>query len=527
MERCNRCFFYYLAFDFGSTLLLIGTKIVTLANEFCCFGLKLSFTEGLHSHRNGGLVDMSYNIDRNMIFKRDSRKVSGTQTTTEHYYAGGYEKIVQTQGRSLGLVEHKYHLMGGNIVITHRSNGTKDTHYLHKDTQGSVSLITNESGSVIAQHIYDPFGKQTTLSTHSLFAQAIYNAPSHQGYTGHHELSDVGIVHMGGRIYDPTLGRFLQADPFVQAPNNTQNYNRYSYVLNNPMSYTDPSGYFFKKLEKLVKRYWKVAVAVGVSVFTYGAASGWAASWGMTQGFSMSVLGSTQTFVTGLSVGGTVTAGAIAGAAGGFVAGALNSGNLSGALRGALAGSIAGTAGGYANFGDVSGWGDAAGRIGVSALGGCAAGKASGGSCRKGASTAAMIQALSMGASELYKRVSTKTSKQTGQPYNSDGKPHLKQRGQSDVGKQLDKETLEKIARGERKPPLGSDQSGFMQGAAKGPYMDAFAEFHDGLHDFSFIPDDQVSLILTMPPSYAVTVLAAAQPYSDYYYLNLIRESGE
>jgi hypothetical protein len=53
---------------------------------------------------------------------------------------------------------------------------------------------------------------------------------------------------MGGRIYDPTLGRFLQADPHVQAPRNSQNYNRYSYVLNNPMSYTDPSGFFFKKL---------------------------------------------------------------------------------------------------------------------------------------------------------------------------------------------------------------------------------------------------------------------------------------
>ncbi|PKI02518.1 RHS repeat-associated core domain-containing protein [Glaciecola sp. 33A] len=53
---------------------------------------------------------------------------------------------------------------------------------------------------------------------------------------------------MKGRIYDPTIGRFMQADPFIQAPNNSQNYNRYSYVLNNPMSYTDPSGYFFKKL---------------------------------------------------------------------------------------------------------------------------------------------------------------------------------------------------------------------------------------------------------------------------------------
>ena len=53
---------------------------------------------------------------------------------------------------------------------------------------------------------------------------------------------------MNGRVYDPKLGRFLSADPFVQAPANTQSYNRYAYVLNNPLSYTDPDGYFFKKL---------------------------------------------------------------------------------------------------------------------------------------------------------------------------------------------------------------------------------------------------------------------------------------
>jgi len=57
---------------------------------------------------------------------------------------------------------------------------------------------------------------------------------------------------MNGRIYDPTLGRFLQADPHIQAPSNSQSYNRYSYVLNNPLSYTDPSGYFFKKLFKAI-----------------------------------------------------------------------------------------------------------------------------------------------------------------------------------------------------------------------------------------------------------------------------------
>src|SRR5438105_7836641 len=50
---------------------------------------------------------------------------------------------------------------------------------------------------------------------------------------------------MNGRIYDPGIGRFLSADPFVQAPTQTQNYNRYSYVLNNPLSFTDPSGFNF------------------------------------------------------------------------------------------------------------------------------------------------------------------------------------------------------------------------------------------------------------------------------------------
>lgn len=74
-----------------------------------------------------------------------------------------------------------------------------------------------------------------------------------------------GIVHMKGRIYDPTIGRFLQADPHIQAPLNSQNYNRYSYVLNNPLSYTDPSGYFFKSLFKFVKKYWKTIVAIAAS----------------------------------------------------------------------------------------------------------------------------------------------------------------------------------------------------------------------------------------------------------------------
>ncbi|MFC3122874.1 RHS repeat-associated core domain-containing protein [Agaribacter flavus] len=75
-----------------------------------------------------------------------------------------------------------------------------------------------------------------------------------RGYTGHEHVEHADIIHMNGRIYDPTLGRFLQADPFIQAPMNSQSYNRYSYVLNNPLSYTDPSGYFFKAIGNVFKK---------------------------------------------------------------------------------------------------------------------------------------------------------------------------------------------------------------------------------------------------------------------------------
>jgi len=64
-----------------------------------------------------------------------------------------------------------------------------------------------------------------------------------RGYTGHEHLDAFSLINMNGRVYDPWLGRFISPDPFLQAPTNSQNYNRYSYALNNPFKYTDPTGY--------------------------------------------------------------------------------------------------------------------------------------------------------------------------------------------------------------------------------------------------------------------------------------------
>lgn len=63
-------------------------------------------------------------------------------------------------------------------------------------------------------------------------------------YTGHRKLEAAkGLIHIKGRVDDSTIGRFLYADPCIQEASNSQSYNRYSYVSNNPLSYTDPTGY--------------------------------------------------------------------------------------------------------------------------------------------------------------------------------------------------------------------------------------------------------------------------------------------
>ena len=76
----------------------------------------------------------------------------------------------------------------------------------------------------------------------------------------HEHLDEMGVIHMNGRIYDPLIGRFMSADPFIQAPENLQSHNRFSYVMNNPLSYTDPSGYF--SLKKLFKAIIGIIIAI-------------------------------------------------------------------------------------------------------------------------------------------------------------------------------------------------------------------------------------------------------------------------
>lgn len=93
----------------------------------------------------------------------------------------------------------------------------------------------NIEGNVDFEACYDAWGKQTVTTNTLNF---------HRGYTGHEMLPEFGLINMNGRLYDPALGRFLSPDNYVQMPDFSQSFNRYSYCLNNPLKYTDPSGEF-------------------------------------------------------------------------------------------------------------------------------------------------------------------------------------------------------------------------------------------------------------------------------------------
>ncbi len=124
------------------------------------------------------------------------------------------------------------------------SNTTSyDLKYFHLDGQGSIIAITNSVGAVVERLSYDAWGKRRNANGTDDLGNALVSASTDHGYTGHEHLDDMGLIHMNGRVYDPRTGRFLQADPTIQSPGNLQSFNRYSYVMNNPFFYTDPSGF--------------------------------------------------------------------------------------------------------------------------------------------------------------------------------------------------------------------------------------------------------------------------------------------
>jgi RHS repeat-associated protein len=154
-------------------------------------------------------------------------------------------------------------LSAGNPAIG--GNQASSLRYMHHDHLGSVAAVTSDTGAVIERLAFDPWGKRRNVDGKSDTTDSLVGQTTDRGYTEHEHLDEMGIIHMNGRVYDPLVGRMMSADPFIQAPGSLQSYNRYSYVMNNPLNLTDPSGYrsIFQKLMHLGDRISSIGVSLG------------------------------------------------------------------------------------------------------------------------------------------------------------------------------------------------------------------------------------------------------------------------
>ncbi len=169
---------------------------------------------------------------------------AGNTTITDLYFGGCYEK--HTEGNATPI--ERLYLFGDYYnapAVLIKQGNTYTVNYILRDYQGSITHVLASDGTVLQELSYDAWGRLRNPSTLRKYLPG--EEPTlllGRGYTGHEHLQRFGLINMNARLYNPMVSRFLSPDPYVQMPDNTQNFNRYSYCLNNPLKYIDENGEF-------------------------------------------------------------------------------------------------------------------------------------------------------------------------------------------------------------------------------------------------------------------------------------------
>lgn len=184
---------------------------------------------------------------------------------TKYFFGGDYEIE-----RSQSGIERKLHYISGGdglfAIYVMNDDGNDSLYYIHKDYLGNIETVTDSRGSIVSKLSFDPWGRRRDPVTWT-YNKSPFPTIFDRGFTSHEHLEIFGLINMNGRLYDPWLGRMLSPDLFIKNDKNTQDYNRYSYAMNNPLVFVDPDGNFPF-----------IIVGIGVLVGAYiggSAAEGW------------------------------------------------------------------------------------------------------------------------------------------------------------------------------------------------------------------------------------------------------------
>ena len=370
------------------------------------------------------------------------KTISENGYTAEFIYTGDYDRVKMTILQKGNKISTRYYMgdcyeleetpetkkerlyLGGDYysapTVLVREKGLSKLYYILRDHLGSITHIIDADGKLIQELSYDAWGRLRNPDNHQIYEPGMEpNLFLGRGYTGHEHLVQFGLINMNARLYDAALGRFLSPDPYVQMPDFTQNFNRYSYGLNNPLKYIDKDGEFVHLI---------VGIAIVAGAYFGGSAangtfnpikwnySSWKTHAGMVvggvAGYAGATLGASVAASAVASGYSSIAAGVAGGMVGGMVSGAINGAGMTainggsfsdmidavsfGTVMGGFGGAFSGGIG--AAIGDFSGiagssFKNALCELGHSTLKGFATGLAGG----------AMISAMKQDASYLIK----------------------------------------------------------------------------------------------------------------------------
>ena len=162
------------------------------------------------------------------MYDGEGRRIQVTEngTTTTYIYSG---LNVLYEENSTGTATYIYGPRG-RLAKRTTINQESNTFYYHSDHLGSTRLVTDDSGNIVSAVTYRPFGE-------------VYSEEGSEDYLFNGKERDAtGLYYYGARYYDPEIGRFITRDPLGGVTLKPQSLNRYTYCVNNPLKYVDPTG---------------------------------------------------------------------------------------------------------------------------------------------------------------------------------------------------------------------------------------------------------------------------------------------
>ena len=200
---------------------------------------------------HGRRLEKASNLSYNVSYKYDDGGIRTSKTvggTTTEFITSGIQVLAQKTGNNVLI----WQIDGNGQTVGFNYNGTE--YFYLKNAQGDIVGITDASGNIIAEYVYDSWGK--VLSVRDAIGTEITN-PSHVAhinplrYRGYYYDSEFGLCYLNARYYDPEVGRFISADGTLAGGPNL-----FAYCDNNPVNYYDPDGLYDRKAAHLYAITW-------------------------------------------------------------------------------------------------------------------------------------------------------------------------------------------------------------------------------------------------------------------------------